>query len=132
MMAESSGNPYAANEKGEHSYGLSQINADAHGPIAKTALGNPDQAAKLMFDISKGGSDFSPWSAYKNGQYKQYLDKNMLPAFGNARALASLMPADPTDPTGASGMGAGGAGDITVPQQGGAAGFRPRRSHFHI
>jgi hypothetical protein len=115
MMAESSGNPYAKNEKGEHSYGLSQINADAHGPIAETALGNPDQAAKLMFDISKGGTDFSPWSAYKNGQYKQYLDKNMLPAFGNARALASLMPAssspgaaaapDPTDPTSVAATG---------------------------
>lgn len=72
-MAESGGNPHAANEKGEHSYGVTQINADAHGPVAREALGNPDRAMELAYKISKGGTDFTPWTMFKNGGYKQYL-----------------------------------------------------------
>jgi lysozyme-like protein len=71
-MGESGGNPAAYNGRGENSYGLTQINADAHGPVAREAL-NPQRAMELAFDISKGGTDFSPWSVYKSGAYKQYL-----------------------------------------------------------
>jgi hypothetical protein len=71
-MGESGGNPNAYNGRGENSYGLTQINADAHGPVAREAL-NPQRAMELAFDISKGGADFTPWTVYKSGAYKQYL-----------------------------------------------------------
>lgn len=71
-MGESSGNPSAYNGRGENSYGITQINADAHGPKAREAL-NPQRAMELAFDISKGGTDFSPWSVYKSGAYKKYM-----------------------------------------------------------
>jgi hypothetical protein len=72
-LAESSGNPFAKNEKGEHSYGITMINADAHGPIAREAYGNPLRAMQLAYDVSKGGTDFTPWTVFKNGQYQKYL-----------------------------------------------------------
>lgn len=72
-LAESGGDPNAANEKGEHSYGLTQINADAHGPVAREALGNPQRAMELAFKVSNGGTDFSPWTMFKNGGYKRYM-----------------------------------------------------------
>lgn len=72
-MAESGGDPYAANEKGEHSYGITQINADAHGPKALAARGDPDAAMRLAYEVSKGGTDFKPWTMFKNGQYQKYL-----------------------------------------------------------
>ena len=74
VMGESGGNPYAKKEdKVENSYGLTQINANAHGDKAREALGNPRRALELAFDISKGGKDFSPWTVYKSGDYKKYL-----------------------------------------------------------
>lgn len=124
MMGESSGNPFAANEKGEHSYGLSQINADAHGPIAKTALGNPEQAASLMFKISKGGEDFSPWSVFKNGSYKKFL-----PGLGTARnevalAAQTSSPAAPPAviPAGISGGGSPASASLASLGAGGGGG----------
>jgi hypothetical protein len=82
-MAESGGNPNAANEIGEHSYGITQINADAHGPEAKEALGNPDKAMQLAYRISKGGTDFSPWTMYRNGSYQQYMTAGHASATAN-------------------------------------------------
>ena len=67
IMAESSGNPAAINrEDPGGSYGLTQINQAAHGPRAREAL-DPNRAIELAYEISKGGTDFSPWSQYKSG-----------------------------------------------------------------
>jgi hypothetical protein len=99
IMAESGGNPSAANLNPSDpggSYGLTQINAGAHGPKAKEALGNPDRAVELAYDISKGGTDFSPWTAYKTGAYKRFL-----PQGGAAPAAAAP---------------AGGGGLLNLPQ----------------
>ena len=71
MLAESGGNPYAVGDNGQ-SFGLSQINEPAHGKIAESAYGNPRAAIDLAYDISKGGTDFSPWTMYKNRQYLKY------------------------------------------------------------
>lgn len=87
-MAESSGNLNAANEKGEHSYGYMQINADAHGPKALSALGDLDRSMQLAYQISKGGTDFSPWTMYRNGQYKQHMGAAQ--AAGNADTLPGV------------------------------------------
>jgi hypothetical protein len=73
-MAESSGNPNAVGDRDiGGSFGLTQINLRAHGEKAKEALGNPDRAFELAFEVSKGGTDFSPWTMFKNGEYKKYL-----------------------------------------------------------
>jgi hypothetical protein len=75
-LAESSGNPNAKKEdKIENSYGLTQINANAHGPKAMEALGNPRRAMELAYDISKGGTDFRPWTMFKNNVYMKYMPK---------------------------------------------------------
>lgn len=69
-MAESSGNPNAVNYADPGgSYGLTQVNAAAHGPSAMQTLGNPQEAFKQAFRISGGGSNFTPWSVYNNGMY---------------------------------------------------------------
>lgn len=107
VMAESGGNPYAHNDNPktrDDSYGITQINALAHGPVAKTALGDPVQAMKLALSISKGGTDFTPWTTYTSGAYKTGLH---LPsgALGqstapNTTALADNLkqPANPLTP----------------------------------
>jgi hypothetical protein len=74
-MAESGGNPYAVNPADPGgSYGLSQINQGAHGPVAREAYGNAPRSMELAYDISRGGTDFSPWSTYKSGAYRKYLE----------------------------------------------------------
>jgi hypothetical protein len=58
---------------GENSYGLWQINRNAHPQYTALELytqgGNVDAAV----DISNGGASFSAWSTYTNGAYKNYL-----------------------------------------------------------
>ncbi len=80
IMAESGGNIWARNEKGEHSYGGPQINADAHGPEAKAALGNPVAQADLMMRVSKNGADFNPWTMFRNGTYQRFLGNGDTPS----------------------------------------------------
>jgi hypothetical protein len=63
-MVESSGNPRAHNPKGEDSYGLTQINAVAHGPVAKEAYNNPQRA----FELAKMVYDKQGWDAWKNSR----------------------------------------------------------------
>ncbi len=68
------------NMKNEFSIGATQINVQAHGDkLAKLGYTADDlrdpvknfQVAKMVYD--EMGS-FSPWSVYKSGAYKQYLD----------------------------------------------------------
>jgi hypothetical protein len=37
-------------------------------------LGDPAFNARAMVTISKGGTDWTPWSVFKNGRYRQHLD----------------------------------------------------------
>ena len=46
---------------------------DAHGPQAHDTLGNLDKSMQLAYKVSNGGTDFSPWTMYRNGTYRQYL-----------------------------------------------------------
>lgn len=48
-------------------------------------LQDPANQAKAAFVISSGGADFSPWSTYKNGAYKRYME-------GAVRAVNSSIP----------------------------------------
>lgn len=79
-LAESSGNPNAIGDRDlGGSYGLTQIHEPAHGPKAREALGNPKRALELAWDISKGGTDFRPWTMYKNRGYLKYMPKDGSP-----------------------------------------------------
>jgi hypothetical protein len=85
-MAESKGDPNAHNTNaatGDNSYGLWQINM--LGDLAPERLilfgiksGNelfdPQTNAKAMRILSANGADFSPWSAYNHGTYKEFLN----------------------------------------------------------
>jgi hypothetical protein len=74
-MAESRGNPSVINWNDPGgSFGLYQINARAHGLDMARASLDPTQGAKIAFQLSKGGTNFSPWTTYGSGLYKQYLD----------------------------------------------------------
>jgi len=90
-VPESSLNPnaYNPNDPSGGSFGLTQING-VH-PGAREALGNPDRAMELAFRVSKGGTNFSPWTAYRSGAYKPYLAEasRILPA-GPSAAPASF------------------------------------------
>ncbi len=73
-LAESGGNPNAIGDKNiGGSYGLTQIHEPAHGPVAREALGNGLRAMQLAYNISKGGTDFTPWTMFKNGGYRKYM-----------------------------------------------------------
>lgn len=71
-MAESSGNPSAANvvtspapgNLPERSFGLWQINALAHPSFDEAKLLDPDYNARAMFMVSSGGLNWKPWSTF--------------------------------------------------------------------
>lgn len=84
-MAESRGNARAFNgdfNTGDESYGLFQINMlGGMGPERRKQFGlssNDDlydalTNAKVAYKMSHGGTDWSPWSTYKRGDYRQFM-----------------------------------------------------------
>jgi hypothetical protein len=50
------------------------------------ALRHPDYCASAAWVISKGGTDFTPWSVYKHGTYVQFLDLDYELRTGHPRA----------------------------------------------
>ncbi len=87
-MAESRGNARAFNgnrDTGDESYGLFQINMlgdlgpdrlKRYGLPSREALYDPSTNARIAYQMSGGGRNWQPWSAYKNGSYRQYLSGN--------------------------------------------------------
>lgn len=83
-LAESAGDPKAHNDTyPDNSYGLWQINMlGAMGPERREQFGlesnrelfQPDENAKAAVEISSGGKNWSPWTTYTSGAYRQYLD----------------------------------------------------------
>jgi CBS domain containing-hemolysin-like protein len=85
-LGESGGKAKAHNDNadtGDDSYGLFQINMlGAMGPERRklyglkdnTDLFDPETNARVAFEISEGGKEWSPWSVYNNGAYKKYYD----------------------------------------------------------
>jgi hypothetical protein len=51
------------------------------------ALLHPDYNARAAYVISKGGTDFSLWSTWKNETYKQFLDLDYELRTGHVNAL---------------------------------------------
>jgi len=83
--AESGGNARAHNPNagtGDNSYGLFQINMlGAMGPqrraqfhlSANEDLYDPEVNARVAYAMSNGGTNWSPWSTFKNGAYRAFL-----------------------------------------------------------
>lgn len=72
-LAESGGNSRAHNPTGEDSRGLWQINARAHPDLARRYdLYDPAQNARAAFEVSRQGSDISPWTV-THGASARYL-----------------------------------------------------------
>jgi hypothetical protein len=82
-LAESSGDPARINDDPstqDYSVGLWQINYYGNLSASRTAqFGPPDSLtdplrnAAAAVQISRQGQDFTPWTQYRNGAYKQYL-----------------------------------------------------------
>lgn len=95
-LAESGGNPNAHNPNtgtGDNSYGLWQINMlGSMGPARRRqfAIANnndlfdPTINARAAFETSVGGKNFTPWTTYKTGAYRQYYAVAQQAAQGNA------------------------------------------------
>lgn len=71
-LAESGGvvNALLRNSR-EISVGLWQINTKVH-PYTAADMADPHKNAAAAFKISKGGTDWKPWSAFKNGAYRKF------------------------------------------------------------
>lgn len=73
-MAESGGNPSAVGDVTlGGSYGLWQIFTKAHPQHRAVDLFDPDYNARAAFEISKGGTDWTPWSTFNQGLHVRYL-----------------------------------------------------------
>jgi len=80
-MAESRGNPSAQNlvtnpapgNGPERSFGLWQINTLAHPNYDENSLLDPTYNARAALAISQNGTNWTPWSTYNHGDYRQYL-----------------------------------------------------------
>jgi hypothetical protein len=87
-MAESSGNARAHNGNaatGDNSYGLFQINMlGSMGPERRKQFGlssneelfDPLTNAKIAYKMSGGGKNWTPWSTYTRGTYREFLGQN--------------------------------------------------------
>lgn len=135
-MAESGGNARAFNgntSTGDQSYGLFQINMlGGMGPERRKQFGlssnddlyNALENARVAYKMSKGGTDWSPWSTFKRGDYKKYLGQSgaaVTDAGGNTQdaggAAAAPPKADFLQSSVAPGLAAQGDGDPFAPDQ---------------
>ena len=71
------------NSDGSVDRGLVQINSRAHSEVPDSQCYNPQGAMAAAYRISKGGTDFTPWTMFKNGEYKQYLQETVSSVNGN-------------------------------------------------
>ena len=75
-LAESAGYTNAKNTDGESSWGLWQINVQAHPEYSPALLLDPMQNARAAFAIySAAGRKFRDWTTYNNGAYLAYLEQ---------------------------------------------------------
>jgi hypothetical protein len=77
VLAESGGRIRARNSAGNSppsvDRGIWQINSHWHKEVSDACAYNPACATRQAARISGGGSNFSQWSAFKNGSYKRHL-----------------------------------------------------------
>lgn len=94
MYADAVGDLTVVDAKWGPSIGLFQVRALRHpgsfggSDLYRHAfpLRDPFYNAKAAFEITAKGTDFSKWSTYISGSYKQYLGQNPTIKFGHAQA----------------------------------------------
>jgi len=107
LQESGGGNPYAYNPNDPGgSYGLTQVNAAAHGAdVAHSTMGNPQEAMRQAYRISENGTNFKPWGSYTDGSYRQHLEQ-VAGLSGTAQAPTPAPPPYVAAPPG-SGMATG-------------------------
>jgi murein DD-endopeptidase MepM/ murein hydrolase activator NlpD len=61
------------NADGSVDRGILQINNKWHPEVSDAQADDPGIAFKIGWNLSKHGTDFTQWNAWKNGSYKKYL-----------------------------------------------------------
>ncbi len=70
--------------------GILQINNYWHPEVTDQQAYDPTQAFQAAFRISNGGKDFTPWTTFTSGAYKQYvLSSTITPGGGVGDTLTS-------------------------------------------
>lgn len=77
-LAESRGQNIP-NSTGAPSYGLWQINTNAHPEYTPTQMLNPINNAKAAVAVSQNGTNWNPWQTYTDGSYQSFLQSNVTP-----------------------------------------------------
>lgn len=75
-MAESGGNTLASNTVGNSAgtdRGVLQINSFFHPEVSNTCAYDPICSFTQAFNISQGGTSFTPWTTFDNGSFKKFL-----------------------------------------------------------
>lgn len=75
-LAESGGDTDVVspqNRNGTYDFGLWQVNEVHKDLLASHNWRDPADNAAMMFEISNGGKNWSPWSTYKSGAYLTHL-----------------------------------------------------------
>ena len=57
--------------------GIWQISSRWWARYSDAQCDNPRRAARIVFAISKGGRDFSPWDTYKGGSAQAHYDRGL-------------------------------------------------------
>lgn len=85
-MAESGGNSTAThlNTNGSIDYGLWQINSIHTQFPANMLINDPAYNAYAAYTLSNGGANWTPWTTFNTGAYKQYLSGFVSPVTGGA------------------------------------------------
>lgn len=77
------------NSDGSIDRGPWQINNVAHPNVTNSCAFDLTCAAQAAYTISSGGTDWSPWTTYTGGEYKQYLSQAQQAASSSSAASAS-------------------------------------------
>jgi hypothetical protein len=127
-MAESSGNPSASNRNsnGTIDRGLWQINS-THGALSTF---DPAGNARAAVKLSRYGGSWAPWSVYKSGAYRRYLDgaRKVLATIGGSGKNAKIKHGSSTVRVGHYDPASPYAGDDTAGTPAELAGFKLARS----
>jgi len=87
VAAESGRDPNAkhVNADGSVDRGLWQINNVAHPDVTDATAFDPVLSTKAALSISKGGTDYGPWSTFTNGAYTAHLEAAKVALDGAAK-----------------------------------------------
>lgn len=66
----------------DDSYGLWQINRNAHPQYSPEFLITPEGNAQAMYAISSGGTNWRPWATFNNREYRNHLEPARTAAAG--------------------------------------------------